>query len=205
MPNGPEPVIVYCQFRDDLDAIREVAEAVGLEYAEISGRRSDGLSARSEMTEFADVVGVQIQSGGTGVDLTRARYGVWYSAGHSLGDYDQALKRQDRPGQTRPVVFIHLVCTDTIDPDVYAGLSRRGSVVGSFLSARGINPATLGIVDTVSPEEPVDRSGRGGAAVVLPIDELKPAPWDHVGRGGKRPARSEADWTLLREFEIEDL
>jgi hypothetical protein len=204
-PNGPEPVVVYCQFRSDLDAIREVAEAAGLEYAEISGRRSDGLSARSEMTEFADVVGVQIQSGGTGVDLTRARYGVWYSAGHSLGDYDQALKRQDRPGQTRPVVFIHLVCADTIDPDVYAGLSRRGSVVGSFLSARGINPAMLGIQDVEIPEETVDRSGRGGASVVLPIDELRPAPWDHVGKGGKRPARTAADWKLLREFEIEDL
>src|SRR3954469_19538187 len=205
MPNGPEPVIVYCQFRSNLDAIREVAEAVGLEYAEISGRRSDGLSARSEMTEYADVVGVQIQSGGTGVDLTRARYGVWYSAGHSLGDYDQALKRQDRPGQTRPVVFIHLVCVDTIGPDVYAGLSRRGSVVGSFLSARGINPTMLGIQDVEIPEETVDRSGRGGASVVLPIDELRPAPWDHVGKGGKRPARTAADWKLLREFEIEDL
>lgn len=205
MPNGPEPVIVYCQFRSDLDAVREVVEAAGLDYAEISGRRSDGLSARSEMTEFADVVGVQIQSGGTGVDLTRARYGIWYSTGYSLGDYDQALKRQDRPGQTRPVVFIHLVCAGTIDPDVYTGLSRRGSVVGSFLTARGINPAVLGIRDTVVPEEAVDRSGRGGAAVALPIDELKPAPWDHVGKGAKRPARTAADWVLLREFEIEDL
>jgi len=41
--------------------------------------------------------------------------------------------------------------------------------------------------------------------VVLPIDELRPAPWDHVGKGGKRPARTAADWKLLREFEIEDL
>jgi len=202
-PGGPEPVIVYCQYRTDLDAIRKVVEDAGLRYGEISGRRSDGLSSLGEMSEHADVVGVQIQSGGTGVDLTRARYGVWYSAGHSLGDYDQALKRQDRPGQTRPVVFIHLIAVNTVDLDVYKGLSERSSVVAAFLRARGVDPAALGIDDTAAPEEILDRSGRVGAHVVLPIDEFKPAPWNPSPGHVRKPV--ERDWNLLQQFDLEDL
>jgi hypothetical protein len=202
-PGGPEPVIVYCQFRSDLDAIRKVVEDAGLAYAEISGRRSDGLSSLGEMSEFADVVGVQIQSGGTGVDLTRARYGIWYSKGHSLGDYDQALKRQDRPGQTRPVVFIHLIVRDTVDEDVQQGLMERGSVVGAFLRSRGLDPAAFGIDETPRPEEFVDRAGRSGAQVVLPIDEFRPAPWNPAPGYVRKPV--ERDWSLLKEFDLEDL
>lgn len=202
-PGGPEPVIVYCQFQTDLAAIRAMVEDAGLRYGEISGRRSDGLSQLGEMAEHTDVVGVQIQSGGTGVDLTRARYGIWYSAGHSLGDYDQAVKRQDRPGQTRPVVFIHLVASNTVDLDVYTGLSERGSVIAAFLRARGIDPVKLGIDDTPVPEETLDRSGRGHVQVVLPIDEFKPAPWNPSPGHVRKP--KEQDWDLLRQFDLEDL
>lgn len=141
---GAIPVIVYCQFRADLDAVREVADNAGLRYAEISGRRSDGLTQESLMTPNADVVGVQIQSGGTGVDLTRSHYGIWYSTGHSVGDYEQALKRQDRPGQTMPVTFIHLVCPGTIDEQVYRALAQKSSVVASFLLANGVDPQLVG-------------------------------------------------------------
>lgn len=202
-PGGPEPVVVYCQFKSDLDAIRKVVEDAKLRYAEISGRRSDGLSSLGEMSENADVVGVQIQSGGTGVDLTRARYGVWYSKGHSLGDYDQALKRQDRPGQTRPVVFVHLIVPGTVDMDVQQGLMERSSVTAVFLRSRGLDPAAFGIDDTPVPAPEVDRSGRSGAQVVLPIDEFKPAPWNPARGHVIKP--KEQDWALLKEFDLEDL
>lgn len=200
---GPEPVVVYCQFKSDLDAIRKVVEDAGLRYAEISGRRADGLSSLGEMSDNADVVGVQIQSGGTGVDLTRSRYGVWYSKGRSLGDYDQALKRQDRPGQTRPVVFIHLIVPGTVDMDVQKGLMERSSVTAVFLRSRGLDPVAFGIDETPVPAPEMDRSGRAGAAVVLPIDEFRPAPWN-PSRGHVIKPR-ELDWGLLKEFDLEDL
>jgi len=208
MPGGPEPVVVYAQFRSDLDAIREVVEDAGLQYAEISGRRGDGLSARSEMAEWADVVAVQIQSGGTGVDLTRSRYGIWYSTGYSRGDYDQALKRQDRPGQTRPVVFVHLVCPGTIDEVVYRALDKRGNVVAEFLRSRGVDPAALGVRDvTALGSDDIGaehRAARSGGAVVLPIDELKPAPWQPK-TDRRASARPVVDAARARRLDAEDL
>lgn len=185
-PEDREPVVVYCQFRDDLDVVRGLAEKLKLRYAEISGRKSDGLTPLSEMNPNCDVLGVQIQSGGTGVDLTRSCYGVWYSVGHSLGDYDQALKRQDRPGQKRPVTFIHLVASMTVDEDVYAGLASRRSVVGSFLKARGVDLGKAGLesddgaVMTLDEMEAAfnaqraaeQKGDRQASAVALPTDDF---------------------------------
>ncbi|NUT90822.1 MAG: DEAD/DEAH box helicase [Saccharothrix sp.] len=166
----PEPVVVFCRFHSDLDVVREVAREWGLSYAEVSGRRKDGLTAESEMAAV-DVVAVQIQSGGTGVDLTRARVGIWYSLGYSLSDYDQARKRMDRPGQDRPVLFVHLLVSGTADLDVYEALDGRRSVIFQVMSAHEVDAARLGFTDREFEREQ-GGDGRSGGMVDLPFDRL---------------------------------
>jgi SNF2 family DNA or RNA helicase len=46
-----------------------------------------------------------------------------------LGDYDQSLKRTHRPGQTRPVCYIHIVAKDTVDVKVYESLDKKRDIV----------------------------------------------------------------------------
>lgn len=128
-----EPIVVFTRFTHDLDAVREVAEQQGRRYAEVSGRRDDGLDDEACMTTDAEVVGVQIQAGGVGVDLTRARYAVFYSVGFSLGDFDQAVKRVHRPGQTQHTYFYHLVVEATKDVTVYEALNNRRDLVDAVL------------------------------------------------------------------------
>lgn len=166
----PEPVIVFCRFRSDLDAAHEIAEKNGLRYAEVSGRRHDGLTRDAEMNPDADIVAVQIQSGGTGVDFTRSRVRIWYSLGYSMSDYDQACKRQDRPGQTRPVLSIHLLARDTADMDVYTALDSRRAVVESVMRAHGVTDFR-GPSDAAATDGEAGRvSGQG--AVTLPFSAL---------------------------------
>lgn len=123
-----EPIVVFCRFKWELGYIREVAEEQGRRYGELSGKSKDGLTEESTMREDIDVLGVQIQSGGVGIDLTRARYHVYLSTGHNNGDYMQSLKRGDRPGQERQVVYYHLFCDATIDKDIHAALADGKSV-----------------------------------------------------------------------------
>jgi SNF2 family DNA or RNA helicase len=85
------------------------------------------------MRPDVDVLGVQIQSGGVGVDLTRTRYCIYYGVGYSLGDYQQSLARVHRPGQTRPVVYNHLVATGTVDEGVYAALDSKRDAVEAVI------------------------------------------------------------------------
>ena len=140
-----EPVVIFTRFKQDIVVVRRVckilADRVPKEMrekhdywsvGELSGARSD-LSAW--MAGKYDVLAAQIQSGGVGIDLTRARYCIYYSLSFSLGDYEQSLARVNRPTQTRPVVYMHLVAGNTVDEKVYGALRAKKNVIESILSA----------------------------------------------------------------------
>src|SRR5579884_1725126 len=129
---GPnEPVVVFCRFHADLDAVHEACASLGLTSLELSGRR-DELKRWQEGE--APVLAVQIGAGGVGVDLSRARYSIYYSLSFSLGEYDQALWRVHRPGQTRPVEHIHLVAKGSVDEKIIRALERRAEVIQAILA-----------------------------------------------------------------------
>jgi SNF2 family DNA or RNA helicase len=91
------------------------------------------------------VLVAQIQSGGIGIDLTRASYGVFYSLGHSLSEYLQAIARLHRPGQEKTTRFYSLVATllgkTTVDGFVYEALSQRKEVIDAIIDAH--NPRRI--------------------------------------------------------------
>lgn len=129
-----EPVVVFCRFIHDLEAVHTVGAALGRQSLELSGRRNE---LREWQSGTAPLLAVQVQSGGVGIDLTRARYCVFYSLGFSLGDYLQARKRTHRPGQTQNVTYLHLIATDTIDAQIYTALENREEIVETILQ-RGL-------------------------------------------------------------------
>jgi superfamily II DNA or RNA helicase len=135
-----EPVVVFCRFVHDLDLVQQVTARLSTveaprRYAEVSGRTNKAAGTLQDFQEGrADVIAVQIQAGGFGIDLTRARYAFYYSLGFSLGDYEQSLKRVHRPGQTRATTFLHLLA-GAVDRRVYQALRDRKDVVSAILDA----------------------------------------------------------------------
>jgi len=125
-----EPVVVFGRFRADLDAIHQAAAAAGLSSSELSGRRSE-LAAWQRGDSV--VLVAQVAAGSVGIDLTRARVAVWYSLSYNLAEYVQARARVLRPGQTRAVVFAHVIAKGTIDEGVYRALEARGDVVAAIV------------------------------------------------------------------------
>lgn len=126
-----EPVVVFCRFRYDLDSVRAIAEEKGRRYFELSGRVNE---LRAWQTDTSgSVIGIQIQSGGVGVDGTRASYAVFYSVGFSLSEYEQAVARLDRPGQTRPVTISNLIARGTVDEAVFGSIGAKKNVVEGVL------------------------------------------------------------------------
>jgi hypothetical protein len=126
-----EPVVVFCRFRTDLNEVQAMARRLGRTYAELSGN-TNTLADWQEGN--ATIIGVQIQSGGAGIDLSRSAYCFYYSLGFSLGEYEQSLARLRRPGQTRCVRYYHLVSQGTVDEQVYKALSERRNVVDAVLA-----------------------------------------------------------------------
>tara|TARA_Y100000310_G_scaffold279163_1_gene298137 strand:- start:3436 stop:4857 length:1422 start_codon:yes stop_codon:yes gene_type:complete len=131
-----EPVVVFCRFLRDLDCVRETTELLKRSYGEVSGRHKDLVGGK--YPPGIQILGVQIQSGGLGIDLSRAAYAIYYSVGFSLGDYEQSVARLDRAGQTRPVSIYHLVANGTVDETIYGSLKQKKEVIEQVL--RSINP-----------------------------------------------------------------
>lgn len=122
------PVVVFCVFQHDLDAVHRSAERAGRVSKELSGRVNT-----LEEWKFIEggVLAVQIQAGAEGVDMTMAHHAVYFSLPHSLAMYNQSKARLYRPGQSHPVSFIHLIAQGTIDEAMYASLERKKDVVES--------------------------------------------------------------------------
>ena len=125
------PVVVFAVFRRDLEAIHRVARRSGRASLELSGERNDLAAWRSGA---APVLAVQIQSGGVGVDLSRAATAVYYSQTWSLGQYEQSLARIHRPGQRNRCLYVHLVVAGTVEPRIYRAHQTRRDAIETVLA-----------------------------------------------------------------------
>lgn len=132
-----EPVAVFCRFTSDIDRVAQIARKVGRKCYELSGRARE-LEAWQNSTTPGDVLAVQMQSGGVGVDMTRARYIIDYSLTFSYGDWEQSRSRIRRPGQTRPTVSIVLLAQDTIDIRIWHALQKKKDIIQDLLE-RGLD------------------------------------------------------------------
>ena len=127
-----EPVVIFTKFRAELDTLRKELENKKYKVKELSGRHSD-LGEGATYPKNCDVLLVQIQAGGVGIDLTRARICIYYSVGFNRGDYEQSLARVHRPGQNNKVIYYHLEAPGTIDKYIRKNLKAKGDMVKNIL------------------------------------------------------------------------
>ena len=134
-----EPVVVFARFQNDLEAIARLSDKMIRPHFEISGR----IKNLEEWRQQGGVLAVQIQAGGLGLDLTAARYCVYFSLGYNLGDYLQSIARLHRPGQTSLVDYIHLVAADSIDEIIMDALANKEDVINRVLETRDLTNGSL--------------------------------------------------------------
>ena len=130
--DSKESIVVFCRFTRDIEQTHKAAKKAERKCCELSGHFNE-LAEWKESTG-GEVLAVQIQAGGVGVDLSRAAYCCYFSLGFSLGNYEQSLARLHRPGQTRSITYLHLVAKNTVDEKVYTALRKRRQVVEEILA-----------------------------------------------------------------------
>lgn len=125
-----EPLVVFAHYKKDLKNIHKACKELGYSYSEVSGSVDTLKDWKQGKTR---VLGVQYSSGSESIDLTRARYCIYYTLTQRLALYEQSRKRIHRPGQTRPVVYYHMIETmskgKTIDEKIYAALKSKKDIV----------------------------------------------------------------------------
>lgn len=132
-----EPVVVFARFKKDLKNIHKVCRELGYSSSEVSGSVDTLKEWKEGKTQ---VLAVQYTAGSESIDLTRARYCIYYSLTQRLALYEQSRKRIHRPGQTRPVYYYHLLETMskglTIDEKMYQALKNKQDIV-KYVMERG--------------------------------------------------------------------
>lgn len=83
----------------------------------------------------APTIAVQIQSGGVGVDLSRAAYTVYFAPTYDGGAYEQSLRRTRRPSKHKHSSFFyyHLVARNTIDVQIFQALKMKKRISDAVL------------------------------------------------------------------------
>lgn len=125
-----EPVVVFAAYTKDLKNIRKACKELGIAYSEVSGKEDTMKEWKEGKTE---VIGLQYSSGSESIDLTRARYCIYYSLPRRLALYDQSRKRIHRPGQDRPVFYYHMIASldkgKSIDEKMFEALKAKKKIV----------------------------------------------------------------------------
>lgn len=122
-------VVVFCKFRHDIKSIFSAAIRAGRKVYELSGSQN---SLDDWKHDPGSVIAVQIGAGAEGVDMTMANVAVYFSLPYSMAQYNQSMARLYRPGQTKPVTFIHLLARGTIDESIYKSLLNKKDIVESI-------------------------------------------------------------------------
>lgn len=132
-----EPIVIFCKFRKDIKNVHRTCKKLGLTAGELSGKEDTSDDWVKGKTQ---VLVVQYQSGSESIDLTRARYTVFYSLVHSYSQYFQAKKRTNRPGARRTNVYYHLaaLCNgkETVDHQLIKTLRRKKNLVDEVEAGR---------------------------------------------------------------------
>lgn len=114
LPNA----LIFANTIGAIEALSAKLKAAGIKHGVWYGAKKDKFTDQ-------DVMIVQYQSGGTGLNLQKFNTTIFLSPCYSFIDYTQAVGRTYRNGQAEKCTFYHLRAQNTIDGAIYAALSEK--------------------------------------------------------------------------------
>lgn len=131
--------LVFSQFTEMLDLLREQSEQKSINYLYLDGRTKDRMS---RVDQFNDPAGpplffISLKAGGTGLNLTAADYVIHYDPWWNPAVEDQATDRAHRIGQTKAVISYKLITRGTVEEKILALQKRKKELAAGVLSADG--------------------------------------------------------------------
>lgn len=124
-----EKIIVWCVFRNSYDQIARALDEIDEEYVRITGdetykQKIENVDAFNQDDGPRICIANQAAAG-TGINLTRASYSIYFSRNYNLEHDLQSEARNHRGGQTRKVTRIDMVAYDTIDEIILKALKSK--------------------------------------------------------------------------------
>ncbi len=127
--------LVFSQFVEMLDLIRQAVESRGWTHFYLSGateNRGD-LIEQFQATEGPAVFLLSLKAGGFGLNLTAASYVFLFDPWWNPAVENQAIDRTHRIGQTRPVIAYRLLVKDSIEEKIRALQTQKKALAEDVL------------------------------------------------------------------------
>ncbi|MBF0337447.1 MAG: DEAD/DEAH box helicase [Nitrospirae bacterium] len=129
-------VLVFSQFVDHLQIIRQFLESKSVSYQYLDG--STPIKDRAKAVEdfqagTGDVFLISIKAGGFGLNLTAADYVIHMDPWWNPAVEDQASDRAHRIGQKRPVTIYKLITKNTIEEKIVKLHENKKELANSLL------------------------------------------------------------------------
>lgn len=115
---GLENALIFVNTIEAIETLSAKLKSSGIKHGVYYGRKKDKF-------EDHNVMIVQYQSGGTGLNLQKFSTTIFLSPCYSFIDYTQAIGRTYRNGQENKCTFYHLRAAYTIDNSIYTALSEK--------------------------------------------------------------------------------
>lgn len=120
-----ENIIIFYYYQEEKNKLKDVMKKLGKTIFEVSGQVTN-LPGKADWSELKNSVTiVQYQAGAAGIELQYANMVIFYTPTYSFQDYEQALGRAYRNGQTKKVTVYRYITKDTIEEAIYLALSNK--------------------------------------------------------------------------------
>jgi SNF2 family DNA or RNA helicase len=151
-----EKALVFCTWREEMNIIADMLASLKITSLQFHGSL-DSRSKQSTIQNFSSpavkVMLVQIDCGGTGLNLQQASRVYITSASWNPCQDLQAICRAYRTGQSRPVICTRLCIKDTVEERVLQLQLHKLSTISSYLDDKSFSDRLMGRNNTMKAED----------------------------------------------------
>ncbi|MCS3532922.1 DEAD/DEAH box helicase [Chryseobacterium sp. JUb7] len=128
-------ILVFSQFVGMLDLIKDELIKKNIPFEYLTGQTKDrGTIVNNFQTdENIRVFLISLKAGGTGLNLTEADYVFLVDPWWNPASENQAIDRSYRIGQTKNVIAVRLICSDTIEEKIMNLQKKKSKLVENLI------------------------------------------------------------------------
>lgn len=132
-------ILVFSQFVEMLDLLKTELEDRNISFEYLTGQTKDRGKAVKNFQENEEirVFLISLKAGGVGLNLTEADYIYLVDPWWNPAAENQAIDRSYRIGQTKNVIAVRLICTNTVEEKILTLQKKKNELAQNLLKTDG--------------------------------------------------------------------
>ncbi|MDR2235793.1 MAG: DEAD/DEAH box helicase [Chryseobacterium sp.] len=132
-------ILVFSQFVEMLDLLKTELEDRNIDFEYLTGQTKNRGKAVKNFQEKEEVrvFLISLKAGGIGLNLTKADYIYLVDPWWNPAAENQAIDRSYRIGQTKNVIAVRLICTNTVEEKILKLQKKKNELAQNLLKTDG--------------------------------------------------------------------